>query len=457
MSGRIFFVNVLLRTLFIVITALLFVFALSILEREIVFTIIVGSVVVLIQIYLLTLYVNKINRILVNFIDYVDSNKSSDFQLDVSDKIFEKLKKSLNMIHSRVRQSRLEIEKQSVLLDTVVNSIDTGLISYNQVGDIIFINKLAKFITGGKTIKNICQIADAKPELYDAFTRLKPNIPVLFKHIDKNVSKSILDKRQNYSLRLNRVILDSIEHNIISIQNIFEEIEKNELESWQKIIRVLTHEIMNSVGPILSLVSTIKNYFINTDSGKPNRDIEGKIVEKAITGLHSIEVTGKGLIHFVNEYKRLSGLPEPRMEKFAVNELIQHIATLMNTEFVKYNIELSHNILPENLILNADKSQIEQVLINLLKNSIDALKKKDKGKIIIYSDIIDDRTVINIEDNGEGISPDSMDKIFIPFYTSRENGSGIGLSLARQIMKNHDGFIQLSSGKNEKTIFSLHF
>ncbi|MFC2117532.1 PAS domain-containing sensor histidine kinase [Bacteroidota bacterium] len=459
MSGRIFYLKVLIRTLLIIITGLLIVLSFGVLGREKIFTLIVGIFLILIQTYMLTRFVNKINKILIQFIESIDLNKSADFQLSSTDKIFSELRKSLNLIHSRVRKGRMEVEKQSILLDTVVNSIDTGLISFNKDGDIIFINQLARTILENNNIRKLSEVQKTRPELYKAFVNLKPDKPVLFKTYNKGNSFSNIEKRQSFSLRLKSIIIDSQLYNIISLQNIFEEIEKNELESWQKLIRILTHEIMNAVSPILSLVSTLKNYFTHSESGsqKSNTELNNEIINKTINGLQTIEVTGGGLIHFVNEYKRLSGLPKPQMKIFNLGELLNHIVTLMDSDIRHFDINLNLTISPENINLLADKTQIEQVLINLFKNSIEALKQKTKKSINLTAEIINERVVIQVEDNGEGMSPETIDKIFIPFFTTREKGSGIGLSLTRQIMRNHDGFIQVNSVKNEKTVFSLHF
>ena len=245
------------------------------------------------------------------------------------------------------------------------------------------------------------------------------------------------------SVRCNNFILDNQSYSLFSIQDIQREIDAQESLSWQKLIRVLTHEIMNSMGPILSLSKSLKN---SVDSP-----------EKMISGLSTIENTGEGLIHFIKEYRRLSTLPAPERSTFQVAELFDHIQSLFSEEFLNNGIRSRVHLEDPALTLMADRGQVEQIMINLVKNSLESLQSSAGKAILIGARLWRGMTEITVEDNGPGISPEIKDQIFVPFYSTKLGGTGIGLSLTRQIMNNHHGTIHFTSIPGEKTVFYLTF
>ena len=226
--------------------------------------------------------------------------------------------------------------------------------------------------------------------------------------------------------------------------------DTKELESWIKLIRVLTHEIMNTVAPITSLSQTILGYFKNLDGNPPSE----KIVGNTIKGLEVINERGTGLIGFVETYRTLTRIPPPEKKTINLKQLLDNTITLIGIDSMDKNIHIDSEVIPTDLEISADKKQISQVLINLVKNSIEALKNSEKGKIKLKGEINEySRVQITVFDNGPGIPDDIMDKIFVPFYTTKESGSGIGLSLSRQIMLLHGG----SFKGGFKTARSDHF
>jgi len=245
---------------------------------------------------------------------------------------------------------------------------------------------------------------------------------------------------------------------LVSFQDITNELDKKELDSWQRLIRVLTHEIMNSISPITSLTSVISGYFKkkNEDKPVPLELIERQIVSKTLSGLNTIEETGKGLLDFVDKYRSLTSLPKPDFSKFSVGSLFRKCKLLMES-YITDNIKITVNVYPEDIALNADYAQIEQILINLIKNAAEALNGKQSGTIHLKGFYSDDAVLIQVEDNGIGISADIIEDIFVPFYTTKENGSGIGLSLSKQIMQNHNGTILVNSAPDNGSEFILKF
>ena len=266
-----------------------------------------------------------------------------------------------------------------------------------------------------------------------------------------NLLQSILIKAAELKFESNVIKL-------ISFQDITNELDKKELDSWQKLIRVLTHEIMNSISPITSLTSVISGYFKKKDDEHPvpPEKIDHQIISKTLSGLDTIEETGKGLLDFVDKFRSLTSLPKPNLSKFTMDSLFRKCKLLMESS-ISNNIKINANVYPEGIALVADYTQIEQVLINLIKNASEALSNKKNGTIHLKAFNSEEGTIIQVEDNGIGISNDIIEDIFVPFYTTKENGSGIGLSLSKQIMQNHNGTISVNSVPNKGAIFTLKF
>jgi signal transduction histidine kinase len=229
------------------------------------------------------------------------------------------------------------------------------------------------------------------------------------------------------------------------------------MEAWQNLIRVLTHEIMNSVAPISSLSSTA-NELLTGDSNNENRDLGTEVIKDVSVAVKTIERRSKGLMNFVDNYRKLTHIPKPDFEIFQVKTLFDRVKNLMKDQFEQKSINFKMQIDPESLELTADPILIEQVLINLCKNSVEAILEKNNPSIALLGKT-DGRgnPVIQVIDNGEGIRGDVVGKIFIPFFTTKKEGSGIGLSLSKQIMRSHGGTLSVSSKPDVETVFSLRF
>jgi nitrogen fixation/metabolism regulation signal transduction histidine kinase len=244
--------------------------------------------------------------------------------------------------------------------------------------------------------------------------------------------------------------------NLVSLQNIRTELEEEEIEVWKKLISVLTHEIMNSVTPIKSLTGTVIKMYEKSRISEVSKEPENS--DDILLALNTIQKRSNGLLSFVDTYRNLTKIPRPVFCEIELRSLLHEITILMDNELKSADIVISTEVNPENLKLTGDEKLITQVLINLVKNSIDSVNNKTNRNIQIKasqspsSDII-----IQVVDNGTGISADQIDKVFIPFFTTKEKGSGIGLSLSRQIMKLHGGTISVFSKPGEETVFSLRF
>jgi len=215
---------------------------------------------------------------------------------------------------------------------------------------------------------------------------------------------------------------------------------------------------MNSISPIISLTSVISGYFKNKDDESPvlPEKINHQIISKTLSGLDTIEETGKGLLDFVDKYRSLTSLPKPDLSKFTIDSLLRKCTLLMESN-IPDNIKIIVSVFPEDISLVADYNQVEQVLINLIKNAREALSGKKSGRIHLKAFYANACILIQVEDNGVGISADIIEDIFVPFYTTKKNGSGIGLSLAKQIMQNHGGTISVYSVSDKVSRFTLKF
>jgi signal transduction histidine kinase len=294
-------------------------------------------------------------------------------------------------------------------------------------------------------------IKNISTELYDVIQKLSSGQSELIRLI-------LRGELMHLSVYVTEFKLHDIPHKLVSIQNIKEELEAQELESWQKLIRVLTHEIMNSVTPISSLSAAI-NEILMEDSGerKPVTTIPADDLDDMYQSLKTIEDRSRGLLKFVSSYKDLTRLPHPVFMNIKLEELFEHICNLMKKEMDQQDITFEvHSEGPE-LAVYADKDMILQVLINLLVNAKDALERTRNKKIKLAGFRIGEKTFIQVSDNGSGIDQENIDKLFIPFFTTKKKGSGIGLSLAMQIMRLHKGSIYFTTEEGKGTTFTLEF
>ncbi|MGB8492118.1 MAG: ATP-binding protein, partial [Bacteroidales bacterium] len=281
-------------------------------------------------------------------------------------------------------------------------------------GRIRIYNRAAEKYLNVKQPHHLSSLKTMNNEIFKIISTVKPGQEVLHKMKIDNRLQSILVKATELNFESNVIKL-------VSFQDISNELDKKELDSWQRLIRVLTHEIMNSISPITSLTKVISGYFKKQDDENPVQleKIDRQIVSKTLSGLNTIEETGKGLLDFVDKYRSLTSLPKPDLSKFAIEKLFRKCKLLMESN-IPDNIKIIADVYPEDIAIVADYAQVEQILINLIKNAIEALSCKTNGTIHLKGFYADDSTLIQVEDNGTGISADIIEDIFVPFYTTKE-------------------------------------
>lgn len=385
-----------------------------------------------------------------DFIRFLEAIEYSDLTQSFSDKkmgrSFLELNTAFNKVVEKFKINKLEKEKSLRYTKTIMEYINNGLISYDQNGNVEFINRAAKKILNLAYLKNIHNLKTSHPDIYEIIDSAR--------HGNKIVKKiNFNDELKYMAFSVFEFIIGERNVTLLSIQDIHNVLEDKEMEAWQKLIRALTHEIMNSLTPISSLSSTTFDLMKELDLKAVKSEADVQDIKDA---LYTIHARSKGLIDFVNAYRNLTIIPNPEIKILSVKDIITNTLTILQNNFKDNNIEVSQKIDPESLEISADSSLIEQVLINLVINAVDALKETETPKILINSFLSDSgKVIIQIVDNGIGIPDKNISKIFIPFYSTKKS-SGIGLSLCKQIMKLHQGQINVTS-INGVTTFSLSF
>ncbi|NUM79323.1 GHKL domain-containing protein [bacterium] len=417
------------------------------------------GITIIYQIYALIIFVEKTNRDLTRFLESI---RHEDFSQTFSGSgwgsSFDELKSAFSQIITDFRKARTEREESFRYLQIVVQHVPVGLIAFTPDGDIELINNAARRLfkvavsPDQPSLRNIKALEAVNKSLVNVFFQLKPGQRTLVKFDDGTEWVQLVISATDFKLREQKFTL-------VSLQNIQSELEEKEMEAWQNLIRVLTHEIMNSVTPISSLASTV-NDLVSRSFNRVNTG--EKVDQDSMQDIHgalgTIQKRSEGLIHFVEAYRNLTKIPAPNFRIFAVNELFHRAEQLLRPKLTENKIQFQSIIEPPTLELTADLELVEQVLINLLINAIQATQKQLKRQIKLTARL-DERghVLIQVADNGPGIIDEAMDKIFIPFFTTKEDGSGIGLALSRQVMRLHRGTIGVQSRPNIETVFTLRF
>jgi len=410
-----------------------------------------------VQGYYLFYSLEKSNREIIGFLQSI---KWDDFSHTYPERkegsSIDELYNEFNAVIKKFREIRAEKEASYQYLKTIVQHVGIGIVTFDAQGEVQIINTTARTLLGVKHLKNIKQLKVINEELVTTLRELRTGGRDLVK-----ISKTDEDEIQLaiYAIELS---LRGKEFKLISLQNIQSELEEKEMEAWQNLIRVLTHEIMNSVTPISSLARTIESEMEEwLDNGQDINQINNEQISDFHTALHTIHRRSESLIKFVGDFRNMTHITLPNLSQVCIKELIGHVVSLLKHDFQQTEVQLVQDV-PDSLCIQIDEQQIEQVVINIVKNAIQALGEVDDEDIqktlwIKASERPEGGALISIRDNGPGIEEEALKKIFIPFYTTKKSGSGIGLSLSKQIMRNHRGSIAVRSVINDGTEFTLKF
>jgi two-component system nitrogen regulation sensor histidine kinase NtrY len=397
-------------------------------------------------------YFNSINRKIRFFFDSVKNDDSNlFFPVDEKNSTLREISNSMNRVNLQIKQLKIENSHQEQYFETLLEHLATGIITYDSKGFILHINSPAKKLLSVDILTHLQQIERIDPALFHSIKSIRPSERRL---VGFNTPEGEIE----LSLKATSIKTPDNELVILSIQDIKNELDEKELESWMKLIRILMHEIMNSITPITSLSQSLSGiYFPDGHPLEPEK-VTDKTIATTLQGLNVIKEQGKGLITFVDSYRKLTRVPEPVKKLFRISELLERIQVLYNSLEGSGQIGLSLSIKDPDLEIFADQNLISQVLINLLKNALEANENNASGRIGITSGSGNAlHPEICVEDNGPGIPKEHLDKIFVPFFTTRQNGSGIGLSISKQIMRIHGGTLKVKSEPGHNTIFCMSF
>ncbi len=455
MNNKNILLNILVRILLVIINCFLIAFAYRIVKNEYVFVVVNLSVLLTIQIILFIRFFIRLSSDIKLFFEAISNNDSSLlFESQNKQILISNYNEFLQKISNTIQEKNLEIVKQKTLLEGVFENAKVGIITYLNDGKIDSFNTYAEVLLNIKKTTYISELNKAHSALPTLLKELEPtknqtlrvNFPSK-EHPDIIESKVLSFTKSIFGID-NRII------NLISFNDIRNELENKEMESWQKLIRVLTHEIMNSISPITSLTKAVLGYINEIEKDSHTE----KNIKKTQTSIKTIESTSNSLLHFVEQYRNLTLLPKPTFTEFKISYLFDDIGTLFKQELLEKDIDFQVMEISQNTSVNADYDLLKQVMINLIKNAVFALKGSQKARIgLNFSKNSKNQNIIQVIDNGKGIDESLIDKIFIPFFTTKETGTGIGLSLSKQIMRLHSGDIVVKSNPNNSTVFSLIF
>ena len=352
-----------------------------------------------------------------------------------------------NQVNATFQELRAAQEGQFQYLQTILALLDTGIVSYDASGTVAWVNEAFKQTLHLPYLKNIRALQARQPVLYEAICQIVPGQPVVVKLTVGPQAVQLLVSATHFRLRGEAFTL-------LAFKNVSQALADTETAAWQQLLRVMTHEIMNSVAPIASLADSLGRH-VQSARQQENSD---ELLDDVGTGLRIIQQRSEGLLRFAQVYRDFSTLAAPQRTTLYVQELLQTIRQLLAEQLAAQGIELTLSVRPAHLTLHADGHLLEQVLINLVLNAAQALTQTLNPRIslLAWSDE-QQRVVIEVKDNGSGIPADVLDSIFIPFFTTRPNGSGIGLSLAKQIVQLHQGSIQVHSVEGAGSAFQLWF
>lgn len=443
------YLKIIVRVLLLVMT--IFCFSYFLIKKQFDFSAYLGIIIVF-QVIGLIKFLNATNRKMSFFFNAVENDDSSiHFPVYIKDKSLQELHKSLNRVNHLIQKVKIENKTQEKYYHTILEQATIGILTLNEKGHIVLANKAAKDLLNYESLTHIQQLKRIDEKLFLLISQLKPFDQKLIELFNEREIKKL-------TIKATPIKIDNQNLLLVIIQNISNELNDNEVDSWVKLFRVLTHEIMNAIAPITSISETLSDFY-KTEKGliSPSEIKEEDIVD-VVKGLDIIQTQGKDLTNFVESYRTLTKIPSPKKDIIKVTLLFEKIRILVSQERGFSQTKFLINVIPENLEIFADEKQIIQVLVNLVKNSLESLNQNPNG-IIKLSGIKNNlgKPSLLVIDNGGGIPPNLLDQIFIPFFTTKEEGTGIGLSLSKHIMRLHGGNLHVNSILYKQTIFTLDF
>ena len=439
---------VLIRVIVLFLTVAAFVY-LIFFDRKYVTTVVTGFLIFF-EVFELFNYIESTNKKLRRFFDAI---KYNDFNMSFTHdnklgRTFKELNMAFKDVIDAILAERKKREQFFQQLNVVVENIGTGIISIDDTGKVRLINRAALSLLGLENLRNVDDLNSKSPALAKVLENLNDSHRATYKN----------HRGQELAITETRYKLGSDFFRLLAFQDIKAELQAKELEAWQNLTKVLRHEIMNSIAPISSLTSTLSE-ILAEDVEKHNGSytITDESLEDISEGLSTISGRSQGLIDFVNAYRDYTNLPTPEKHNISLNRLAQDAVNLLKKDFETAGVTLNFRVPKQDLRVDADPQLIQQVLINLIKNAREAVEAQENGEVTVNITSKNQEIMAEVEDNGPGITFEAREKIFMPFFSTKKRGSGIGLSLSKQIMQLHEGDILLRTELGQGATFVLVF
>ena len=373
-----------------------------------------------------------------------EKDPSLHYRVSFVEKNFKGLNEALEQLIREFKDNRIELEVQAQYLEAILDNVSTGILTFNDAGEIRTMNHAAGENLGIRPIHHLGELDNEYPGFSTSLLEMRTGDQIT-RPLNTGGGEMLL------SIYHSQIRLKQETVHIVALNDITHQMEEQEIRAWKKLIRVINHEIMNSMTPIITLAMAIRKKLANQEQTRSSGPSRQSALQDAIQSASIIEERSGGLVQFIERYKKLTGLPPMQTERFPAMELIPKIEQLFLAEFQDRGI---HFLRPSkcHIDLEADRHMLEQVLINLVRNSVQALQNTKNPEIELSCFRGGENHVcLSVRDNGEGIPEDKLKQVFIPFFTTRESGSGIGLSLCRQIIRSHNGRMQIDSSPGEGT------
>jgi two-component system nitrogen regulation sensor histidine kinase NtrY len=416
------------------------------------FTILVLLILLLAQIWDFWRYQSSLIRETKKFLEAARfGDFSTRFDLASKGGIFADLEEEFMLLLGQLKKSKVNQDNQEELLEQILKNINLGIIGINEKKEIFLINEKAQETLDIPPFQKWERLSDRIPALKSLIGDFNFTGRKLWQHHSKG-------KKVELYIDLQHIILKDETFHLLSISNLHKEVEEKEIAAWHKLIRILAHEVMNSVTPVVSLSETVSSMLVNEEGvAKKLTELAEQDLDDIREACTTIVRRSKGMLNFVDEYRKLTQLPAPTKEVVSIKALFENCVSLMQSIAKEQNCLIRYELNQPRLAIHADRKMIEQVLVNLVKNAIAAINKTQGGEVVLSAKLSDHGVIVKVQDNGEGIEEDLINQIFVPFFSTRKNGSGIGLSLSKNIMKMHEGDLKVQSQEGLGTSFIMLF
>ncbi|MEJ8803177.1 sensor histidine kinase [Pontibacter sp. H249] len=413
-----------------------------------------GVLIMMAQVWEIARYVTRSNNELARFLEAVKQRDFSQRFNEQSNTSLQQLHKAFNLINNTFKQLHIEREAQFQYMQTILQLVDTGIMAVDQeTGEVEWVNDAFKQMLGLPYLKNIDNLDRRYPALHDSLQSIKSSESILVKLKLPTGQSQVLISATAFTMQHRGLLL-------VALKNVSATVDATETEAWQKLLRVMTHEIMNSVAPIASLADSLgKHLHLEREryTSEPDAPVDVELLEDTEEGIGIIKKRSEGLLRFTQLYRNLNKSQQLNLTTIYVQELFKSIDALMRPRLEEEGIAYTCKVSAPDLTITGDVNLLEQVLINLITNAQRAVQEQENPQIILVARQQDGKTTIEVHDNGTGIPEELLENIFIPFFTSYKEGSGIGLSLSKHIMLLHRGTIQVESEGGVGSTFKLVF